>query len=79
MRAIIHFSAFNQTSAEDYIVKEVAIVNPDASTMQNWGFQAPYNDLQRILVKYTKFIDTLYTHGQRRQRYLQQLLGWNRC
>jgi len=107
MRAIIHFSAFDQTGDEDYIVKEVAIVSPDANTMQNWVFQAPfdpselpltiqldndylathvfgidwsdgdvsYSELQRILVKYTKCIDTLYTHGERRQRYLQQLLG----
>jgi len=35
MRAIIHFSYFHQTGDEDYIVKEVAIVNPDANTMEN--------------------------------------------
>jgi len=42
MRAMIHFSAFDQTGDEDYM-KEVAIINPDANTMQNWVSQAPFD------------------------------------
>jgi len=34
-----------------------------------------YSELQRIVVKYTRCIDTLYTHFHRGQKYLQQLLG----
>lgn len=107
MRAIIHFSAFEQTGEDEFIVKELAIVNPDVNTVQSWMFKAPfdisqlpltlqfdneylamhifgvdwsdgdvaYKDLQRILTNYTKHIPVLYTHGHRRQQFLQRMLG----
>ena len=107
MRAIIHFSAFDQTGQDDFIVKELAIVNPDSRTLQSWIFKPPfdiselpltiqldndylsshifglewsegdvaYNDMQRVLVAYTKNIDVLFTHGHRRQQFLERLLG----
>jgi len=43
MRAIIHFSAFEQTGEDEFIVKELAIVNPDVNTVQSWMFKAPFD------------------------------------
>lgn len=107
MRAIIHFSAFDQAADDDLIIKEVAVVNPDLDTLQSWILQppfdfsdlpltlqldndylsthifglqwtdgdVPYSELQRLLTTYTKHYGILYTHGRRRQQFLQRILG----
>ena len=34
-----------------------------------------YDNLQQVLVNYTKHIDVLYVHGRHRQQFLERLLG----
>ena len=42
MRAIVHFSAFDFDEENNFIVKELAIVNPDFNSFQSWIFKPPF-------------------------------------
>jgi hypothetical protein len=109
MKTIVHFSAFDHTNdheEDDFIVKELAIVNTDLEGSQTWIFKPPfpfhqlssgprytneylskntfglewnegdvaYDDLKKVLIKYTNHSEIIYTYGKRRQKFLQKIL-----
>lgn len=54
MRTVIHFSAFECNEENNFIVKELAIVNPDANSFQTWLFKPPF-PMSKITIPSLRF------------------------